>query len=59
MLEAPPVSTLFPRGSLVAMATPAEPMKAKLTDRPFSDPAWVFERKLDGIRARSAARAAR
>jgi DNA ligase D-like protein (predicted ligase) len=28
-----------------------EPMKAKLTDRPFSDPAWVFERKLDGIRA--------
>ncbi len=33
------------------MATPAEPMKAKLSDRPFSDPAWVFERKLDGIRA--------
>jgi DNA ligase D-like protein (predicted ligase) len=33
------------------MAKPAEPMKAKLTDRPFSDPAWVFERKLDGIRA--------
>jgi bifunctional non-homologous end joining protein LigD len=33
------------------MAEPAEPMKAKLTDRPFSDPAWVFERKLDGIRA--------
>jgi bifunctional non-homologous end joining protein LigD len=28
-----------------------EPMKARLTDRPFSDPAWVFERKLDGIRA--------
>jgi bifunctional non-homologous end joining protein LigD len=26
-------------------------MKAKLTDRPFSDPDWVFERKLDGIRA--------
>ena len=26
-------------------------MKAKLTDCPFSDPAWVFERKLDGIRA--------
>jgi bifunctional non-homologous end joining protein LigD len=33
------------------MARPAEPMKAKLSDRPFSDPAWVFERKLDGIRA--------
>ena len=29
---------------------PSEPMKAKLTDRPFSDPDWVFERKLDGIR---------
>ncbi|MDX6581410.1 MAG: hypothetical protein QOI10_594 [Solirubrobacterales bacterium] len=26
-------------------------MKAKLTDRPFNDPNWVFERKLDGIRA--------
>ncbi|HWB69860.1 MAG TPA: non-homologous end-joining DNA ligase [Solirubrobacterales bacterium] len=26
-------------------------MKARLHDRPFSDPAWVFERKLDGIRA--------
>lgn len=26
-------------------------MKAKLGARPFSDPAWVFERKLDGIRA--------
>jgi ATP-dependent DNA ligase len=29
----------------------AEPMKAKLTERRFSDPAWIFERKLDGIRA--------
>jgi len=26
-------------------------MKARLTDRAFDDPAWVFERKLDGIRA--------
>ena len=34
-------------------------MKAKLTDRPFSDPGWVFERKLDGIRASCAATAAR
>jgi bifunctional non-homologous end joining protein LigD len=25
-------------------------MKAALTDHPFSDPGWVFERKLDGIR---------
>jgi DNA ligase D-like protein (predicted ligase) len=26
------------------------PMKAVLTDRPFSDPNWLFERKLDGVR---------
>lgn len=26
-------------------------MKATLTAHPFSDPAWVFERKLDGVRA--------
>lgn len=25
-------------------------MKAVLTDAPFADPAWLFERKLDGIR---------
>jgi bifunctional non-homologous end joining protein LigD len=28
-----------------------EPMKAKLTERRFSDPSWLFERKLDGVRA--------
>jgi bifunctional non-homologous end joining protein LigD len=27
------------------------PMQAKLSDRPFDDPGWIFERKLDGIRA--------
>jgi bifunctional non-homologous end joining protein LigD len=27
-----------------------EPMKAVLSDQPFSDPDWIFERKLDGIR---------
>ncbi len=27
-----------------------EPMKAVLTDDRFSDPAWIYERKLDGIR---------
>jgi bifunctional non-homologous end joining protein LigD len=27
-----------------------EPMKAVLTAERFSDPAWIFERKLDGIR---------
>jgi bifunctional non-homologous end joining protein LigD len=25
-------------------------MKAVLTDEPFSDPGWIFERKLDGVR---------
>ena len=25
-------------------------MKAVLTDERFSDPDWIFERKLDGIR---------
>ncbi|MBS1891694.1 MAG: ATP-dependent DNA ligase, partial [Actinobacteria bacterium] len=33
------------------MAVQGEPMKATLTAHPFSDPAWVFERKLDGVRA--------
>src|SRR6476469_3897976 len=33
------------------MAVSGAPMKARLTDRPFSDPGWIFERKLDGIRA--------
>lgn len=27
-----------------------QPMKAVLFDRPFSDPEWLFERKLDGVR---------
>ena len=27
-----------------------QPMKAVLTDERFSDPAWIYERKLDGIR---------
>jgi bifunctional non-homologous end joining protein LigD len=27
-----------------------EPMQAVLTDERFSDPGWIFERKLDGIR---------
>jgi bifunctional non-homologous end joining protein LigD len=27
-----------------------EPMKAVLAGKPFSDPDWIFERKLDGIR---------
>jgi bifunctional non-homologous end joining protein LigD len=31
--------------------TPDELMKATLIHEPFSDPAWLFERKLDGIRS--------
>ena len=27
-----------------------DPMLATLTDEPFSDPDWIFERKLDGVR---------
>src|SRR6478609_9316584 len=30
--------------------THAGAMKAVLTDAPFSDPDWIYERKLDGIR---------
>jgi DNA ligase D-like protein (predicted ligase) len=33
------------------------PMKAVLTDGPFSDPEWVFERKLDGERCGAVRRA--
>lgn len=40
------------RARLRRAAVPArvEPMKAVLTDERFTDPNWVFERKLDGIR---------
>ena len=30
------------------------PMKAILTDRRFSEAAWIFERKLDGVRCLAA-----
>ena len=40
------------RARLVATRPPAwvEPMLATLTDKRFSDPGWLFERKLDGER---------
>src|SRR6185295_3716722 len=40
------------RGLLRAAPLPerVEPMKAVLTEERFSDSAWLFERKLDGIR---------
>ena len=34
-----------------AMPSRVEPMLAMLTDRPFSDPHWLFEIKWDGVRA--------
>ena len=34
----------------MALPDKVDPMKAVLTDDRFSDPGWVFERKLDGIR---------
>jgi bifunctional non-homologous end joining protein LigD len=33
-----------------------EPMKATLADRPFSDPNWLFELKLDGYRVEAVVR---
>jgi len=34
-----------------SMPSRVEPMLATLTDRPFSDPNWLFEIKWDGVRA--------
>src|ERR671923_1624356 len=34
----------------MALPEKVEPMKAVLTDERFSDPEWIYERKLDGIR---------
>jgi len=34
-----------------ALPSRVEPMLATLTDRPFSDPDWLFEIKWDGVRA--------
>src|SRR5260370_18476018 len=34
-----------------AMPARLEPMLATLADRPFSDPNWLFEINLDGVRA--------
>src|ERR1700712_2482473 len=37
-------------GASAPAPTTAGAMKAVLTDERFSDPEWIFERKLDGIR---------
>jgi bifunctional non-homologous end joining protein LigD len=46
------VLTKSERDLLIAREHPEwlSPMLATLTDQPFSDPGWVFERKLDGER---------
>jgi DNA ligase D-like protein (predicted ligase) len=38
------------RQGMPATMSEYAPMKAVLSDRPFSDPDWIFERKLDGER---------
>ncbi len=62
----PPVGPLDqPSGGLSAeppgsrrapMPAFVEPMKATLADRPFSDPAWLFEVKWDGYRVEAVVR---
>ncbi|OGL12387.1 MAG: DNA ligase D [Candidatus Rokubacteria bacterium RIFCSPLOWO2_02_FULL_73_56] len=37
-----------------AVPPPREPMLATLVERPFSDPAWLFEIKYDGVRVLAA-----
>ena len=56
--EAPPKRSPLPMqasevtgAAREAMPSSIEPMLATLTDRPFSDPRWVFEIKWDGVRA--------
>ncbi|HMG99440.1 MAG TPA: RNA ligase family protein, partial [Gaiellales bacterium] len=54
MTEADPFRRLSVGESALLRPAPlpetVEPMKAVLTEERFSDPAWVYERKLDGIR---------
>ena len=40
----------YDRASVTPLPDRVEPMKAVRTDDRFSDPGWIFERKLDGIR---------
>lgn len=45
------VSSVVPPGSQMPPGARAQVMLATLSDRPFNDPAWLFEIKWDGIRA--------
>jgi DNA ligase D-like protein (predicted ligase) len=51
---ADPFAALSPEDRALLRAAPrperVTPMKAVLTDERFSDPGWIYERKLDGIR---------
>ena len=51
---ADPFAALHPEERALLKAAPhpgfEAPMKATLTDERFSDPDWIYERKLDGIR---------
>ena len=40
-----------PRGSPAPFPASLKPMQARLVERPFSHPGWIFEPKLDGFRA--------
>ena len=40
-----------PRGSPAPFPSSLKPMQARLVERPFSHPGWIFEPKLDGYRA--------
>jgi bifunctional non-homologous end joining protein LigD len=48
----PPVADL-PGARRTPLPDFVEPMKATLTDRPFDDPAWLFELKWDGYRVQA------
>ncbi len=41
----------LPGARRAALPSSIAPMLATLADRPFSDPDWIFEPKLDGVRA--------
>src|SRR5918998_961116 len=44
------MSSPYDRGPVTPLPDRVQPMKAVLTEERFSDPGWIFERKLDGIR---------
>jgi bifunctional non-homologous end joining protein LigD len=53
------VAAELPGARLARMPDFIEPMKATPSDRPFSDPAWLYELKWDGYRVQAHVRAGR